>query len=198
MRSYLLLTIVLIAAGCERTPTARPATQPTGDAQVSSARIEAANPPATQPVERAPSVVLIDQKPRNFPPAILQLRNRDGQLVAVLMSDDPKSAIDDNYHGNSFYLEMPLEISDAKDLPGYVYRYVAPTSERTDAPDGIFLDGTRLQLQPQNVQAKFDGDEGSLVVIVSGQFLEFETREETTLPQRVSVIAKLAVEVKRK
>src|SRR2546429_3985063 len=147
MRRFPLIALAGLLVGCARAQTAGPATQPAGNPQASSARMVPANPPATAPSERAPSVVLIDQKPYTFPPAILQVRNRDGQLSAVLMSDDPKDAIDDNYRGNSFYLEMPLEITELKDLPTYVYRFVSPSSDRTDSPNGIFLDGNRLQLQ---------------------------------------------------
>src|SRR2546430_13235265 len=157
LRGLAFLALIALAVGCDRAQTAGPATQPNGTPQTSSARIAAVNPPATAPAERAPSIVLVDQKPYTFPPAILQIRNRDGQLSAVLMSDDPKDAIDDNYHGNSFYLEMPLEIAELKDLPTYVYRFVSPSSDRTDSPNGIFLDGNRLQLQPQQIQVKFDG-----------------------------------------
>ena len=198
MRSVPILVLVGLLIGCERAQTAGPATQPAGNAQASSAVIQPANPPATAPAEPVPSVVLVDQKPIAFPPAILQLHNRDGQLTAILMSDDPKSALDENYHGNSFYLEMPLEVTDAKDLPSYVYRYVAPTSERTDSPNGIFLDGNRIQLQPSQMQVKFEGDESSLSVMLSGQFLQFETRDDTTPPVHVQVTSKLEPQMKKK
>src|SRR4051794_29023465 len=176
MRRLPLIALVALLVGCDRAQTAGPATQPAGTAQASAARIASANSPTTAPAERAPSVVLIDQKTYTFPPAILQVRNRDGQLSAVLMSDDPKDAIDDSYHGNSFYLEMPLEITEVKDLPTYIYRFVSPSSDRTDSPNGIFLDGNRLQLQPQQIQVKFDGDESTMTLMVSGYFLQFETR----------------------
>src|SRR3954464_5358149 len=112
MRSVSILMLAGLLIGCDRAQTAGPATKPAGNAQTSSARIEPANPPTTAPTERAPAVLLVEQKPLTFPPAILQISNHDGQLMATLMSDDPKAAIDDNYHGNSFYLEMPLQMSD--------------------------------------------------------------------------------------
>ena len=198
MRRFPLIALVALLVGCDRGQTAGPATQPAGNPQASSARIAAANPPATAPAQRAPSVVLIDQKPYTFPPAILQVRNRDGQLSAVLMSDDPKDAIDDNYHGNSFYLEMPLEITEVKELPTYLYRFVSPSSDRTDSPNGIFLDGNRLQLQPQQIQVKFDGDESNMSLMVSGYFLQFETRDDTIVPKRVLVRSSLEAEVRKK
>jgi hypothetical protein len=198
MRLILLLAAVGLLTGCERAQTAGPASQPAGNAQTSAARIEPAAPPTTEPAERAPSIVMIDQKRVTFPPAILQVRNRDGQLTAILMSDDPKDAINDNYHGNSFYLEMPLEVTDLKDLPSDVYRYTSANSERTDSPNGIFLDGNRLQLQPADIQVKFEGDNSPMNVTLAGQFLQFETHDDTIAPKRVAVIARMDVDVKKK
>ena len=176
---------VATVAGCSRSQTAGPTSQPTGNAQVSSATIPPAAPPTTAPIVRTPATILIDQKPLPFPPAVLQIRNRDGQLMAVLMSDDPKEAINEDYHGNSFYLEMPLEITDEKDLADYVYRYDSPSSDRTDSPNGIFLDGNRQQLQPATMQVKFQGDENSMQILLSGQFLQFDP-PMTASPQSAS------------
>jgi hypothetical protein len=197
MRTCPILVLVGLLIGCDRAQTAGPATQPAGNAQTSAAVIQPASP-TTAPAEPIPAVVWVDQKSLTFPPAILQLRTRDAQLTAILMSDDPKSAIDDNYHGNSFYLEMPLGLNDPKELSSYIYRFDAPTSERTDSPNGIFLDGNRLQLQPSQLQVKFEGDEKSMGVMLSGSFLEFETRDDTAAPKQVRVVSKMEVQVKQK
>lgn len=197
LRGFAIGAMIALLVSCDRAQTAGPATQPAGNPQASAARITPANP-STAPAERAPSVILVDQKPYTFPSAILQIRNRDGQLSAVLMSDDPKDAIDDNYHGNSFYLEMPLELTDLKELPTYIYRYASPTSDRTDSPNGIFLDGNRLQLQPQQIQVKFEGDESNMTLMLSGQFLQFETRDDTVIPKHVVVRSSLLAEVRKK
>jgi hypothetical protein len=192
-------TIVLGAAllGCDRSQTAGSATQPSGNPQTSAAHIAPATAPTTGPVARAPSILLLDQKPITFPPAIVQLRTRDGQMMAILMSDDPKDAIEDNYHGTSFYIEMPLDITDQKDLADYVYRYAAPSTDRTDSPNGIFLDGNRVQLEPANMQVGFTaGEDGSMTVMLSGSFQRFETRDDTTSPNVVKVMAKLDALVK--
>jgi hypothetical protein len=187
-----------LLAGCARSQPASPTSKPAGNAQVSSATIPPANPPTTAPIVRAPATILINQKPLVFPPAVLQIRNRDGQLMAVLMSDDPKDAINEDYHGNSFYLEMPLELTDEKDLANYVYRYDSPSSDRTDSPNGIFLDGNRQQLQPATMQVKFIGDETSMQVQLSGEFLQFNPRDDSVAPKRVGVMAQLDTEVRKK
>jgi hypothetical protein len=141
---------------------------------------------------------VIDQKPVSFPPAVLRTRVHDGQLIAVLMSDDPKDAVDDNYHGNSFYLEMPMDGAEMKDLPGFVYRYVAPTNERSDSLNGIFLDGNRQQLQPLRIQVKFEGAEPTMSVSISGHFLQVDTKDETVPTREAQVTARLEAEVKKK
>src|SRR5581483_11338557 len=199
MRRVTMLLWVGLVWGCNRPQTAGPTSQPAGTARQSSARIEPANPPATAPAERAPTFVYIEQKQLTFPPAILQVQNRDNQCNAILMSDDPKSAIEDNYHGNSFYLEMPLMVSDPKDLPSYSYQYQAPTSDRTDSPDGIFLDGNRLQLQPLMMQVKFeDAGGGAIEVTLKGTFLEFDTRDDTVPAKKVNVVSQIPVELRVK
>jgi hypothetical protein len=194
----LVIALVAVMVGCNRAQTAGPTTQQSGTAQTSAATIEPTSAPATEPVVRAPSVILIDQKAYSFPPALLQIRNRDGQLTAILMSDDPKDAINEDYHGNSFYLEMPLEVADVKDLPDFVYRYSSPTSEKTDSPNGIFLDGNRLQLQPASIQAMFSGDANLMTVTLSGQCLQFQTREDTQEAKHVGVMGQLQAVVKQK
>jgi hypothetical protein len=197
MRRAAILALVGLLIGCNRAQQAGPATKPAGNAQTSAARIEPANP-TTAPTERAPTVVMLDQKPLSFPPAILQVRTRDGQFTGILMSDDPKDAIDENYHGNSFLLEMPLQVTDLKDLNGDVFRYDSPTSEQTDSPYGIFLDGGRIQLQPLQMQVSFEGDESSMTATVSGRFLEFATRDDTVPPKQVNVVSKMDLVVKMK
>ena len=196
MRFFPIL-LLGVMIGCDRGQQAGPASQPAGNPQPSAAHIEPANTPTTGPIERDPAVVMIDQKPITFPPAILRVRNRDGQLTAVLMSDDPKQAIDDNYHGNSFYFELPLDVSDAKQLPNsdpFVYK--APSSEANDSPNGIFLDGNHIRLQPSMMQIKFENADPGLVVVLSGQFLQFETRDDTLAPQHVQAAARLDAVVK--
>ena len=76
---------------------------------------------------------MIDQKRVEFPPAILQLRQKDERLSALLLSDDPKDAIDDNYKGNSFYMHMPVDAADVKDLTSTAWHYQAPSSERSES-----------------------------------------------------------------
>ena len=101
MRTLPVIALPIIAfvgmlIGCDRASSDQRAQKPAGDPQTSSARIEATKAPTTEP-DRAPAVLVIDQNPVSFPPALLRTRVHDGQLIAVLMSDDPKDAIDDKF-----------------------------------------------------------------------------------------------------
>jgi hypothetical protein len=212
--SCLLLTVTI---GCDRrnasagstssataahSSTSRPATAPAVLAAATTA--PTSGPSSTQAAQRPPAVLIIDQQRREFPSAILHLRHKNDRLVVILMSDDPKAAVDENYSGNSFYLEMPVEAADAKELSMTVWHYEAPSSDRTDSPDGIFLDGNKKQLQPSNVTVHFEadataGDEPKVMAVdVSGNFLLFDTHDDTIPPKLVPVVGHLAAELRTK
>jgi hypothetical protein len=192
-----------LVAGCDRkgaAPTAAPSaakrqatsqpTAPTDDGDTSVA--SAASVPTTQPR----SVILIDQKRYEFPAAILQIRQKGERLSALLLSDDPKDAIDENYHGNSFFLHMPVDAADIKDLTSTAWHYVAPSSERSDTPDGIYLDGNRRQLEPSNITVRFQGDKPAMEIDLSGTFLMYDTRDENAAPKVANVNGHLVAQVK--
>ncbi len=133
-----------------------------------------------------------------FPAARLRIDESDGKVVARLFSDDPKgAALDENYDGNSFYLQIELDADDvnngdANDLDGVVLTYRASTSERDDSPYGIFLEGRRWVLQPGDVKVAFEGTASPLAVHVTGTFLMFDTDDETAKPTRAQVGATLS------
>jgi hypothetical protein len=161
--------------------------------------------PTTGPASNRPrAAMMIDERRYDFPPAILRIKPKNDRLLVLLMSDDPKDALDENYNGNSFYLEMPVEAADVKDLSSAVWHYVAPSSDRTDTPDGIFLDGNRKQLQASNVTVHFEADATdpdhpkAMAVDISGTFLLFDTHDDNVPPKVVPVVAHLAAEVKLK
>jgi hypothetical protein len=117
------------------------------------------------------------------------LEQEDDKIVATLYSDDPKEALKPNYTGNSFYLRMPLEISDAADLPQAQWQYQARSgAERDDLPYGIFLRGRQTQLQPFDVRATFARDGNDVLVTLSGQFQIIDA-STTRGPVRVTPVA---------
>lgn len=133
--------------------------------------------------------MLIDGRRVEFPPAKLAVRTRGGQVLAVLYSDDPPEAIHDSYTGNSFYIEMLLDIADPNELATAHWSFKAPSSDRTDTVTGIYLDGRKRQLQPSDVVVQFDGSTTPLTVVLRGTFLLFEASQDHTIPGRLVPVA---------
>lgn len=197
--SRYLLTVSLLAlaaCGCDRaaargqkraapveasTVAADPA--PT-DAQTAGATQPQTNPADTQP---ANAFLSIDGRLTEFPPARLRLRKTEDGVAVLLFSDDPRNATSAQYKGNSFYFDVALRVNDPADVPGAEYFYKAPTSEPVESPNGIFLDGTAIQLQPQDVVIRFDGEGKKLMAQVSGRFLFVPTTGEAQ-PGRFSAV----------
>jgi hypothetical protein len=140
--------------------------------------------------------MLIDKQRIEFPPARLAMRTRDGEALVLLHSDDPPDAIDDDYMGNSYYIEMTLDVPESVELSAARWAFKAPTSERIDTDNGIYLDGRKRHLQPFDVTVEFDGQASPVKVWLSGQFLEFDASEGRTVPGRiVAVTAELDAEL---
>jgi hypothetical protein len=134
-----------------------------------------------------------------FPAAKLRVDEADGKVVVRLFSDDPKgAALDPNYVGNSFYLQLDAEPDDAKDLNGVALKYQQPTHERDDTPYGIFLEGRRWVLQPADITVAFSGTKSPLDVQLNGKFLLFDSSDETAKPKTAEVTAKLSAAVQAK
>src|SRR5437016_1126518 len=121
-RATVLILLGALVCGCEkrsqsmRAPVApAPATAPS----------KAATEPATQAATRPVSIINIDGHSLIFPAARLRFEEDGDRVVALLFSDDPPAALKDNYEGNSFYLQIPLEIDDAKKLAGATWTFKA-------------------------------------------------------------------------
>ena len=196
--STTLLTCLIV--GCDRSPVAtpNPSTAPASDATLAA---QATTQPAIEPASTQPRAasMLIDARLVQFPPARLVLKTR-GNVHALLFSDDPPDAIRDDYAGNSFYLDMPLDIDAPDQLATTRWIYKAPTSERSDTVSGIYLDGRKKHLQPFDVVAEFDHEPGRAVkVYLSGQFLLFGADDDPTSPgQLVLVSAEIEAVVAQK
>lgn len=176
-----------LAFGCDRNP------QPAPTASGQSTPAVPTNSFNADATAAQPSVVLlIDGERSEFPPARLVVDDRNGKTVALLMSDDPPQAINDDYAGNSYYLEM--EFDDL--LPtvrGQVWFYEAPSTDKQDSPNGIFLQGHRQQLQPFQVKVQFQQIDGGDVAWVSGTFHLYASGARPQLPRVVSVTGRLPV-----
>lgn len=158
VRTIAIAAMTVALAACNRR----------GHSQESPPRTAAAPPATTAPSTAtaattdaaAISYIMIDHRVYAFPAARLRIRRprQDGETVrAILFSNDPREAIQDDYHGNSFYLEMDLDTPDASQLASNPWIYRSPSSDRVESPTtGIFLDGTRQQIQPLDVRVDFD------------------------------------------
>ena len=177
--------MVLQPAG-EGSPSTLPATRPTGDpATRPGDEAEPARPVAYMIIENGQG----ELEPVEFPPAKLFLkRAADGRVRAHLYSDDPPEAMKPGWRGDSFYFEMELEIPAdsrrpigagkgsvvaADELAAAEWLFRSETSERSDAPSGIFLGGDK-QLQPIDVAVAFQPLDDELVMVtLVGTFAEF-------------------------
>ena len=139
--------------------------------------------------------MLIDGKRVEFPPAKLRVRDRGDTLAAILYSDDPKTAIDDKYDGNSFYFDMSLDVTDLRELGSAQWNFKATTSERLETVSGIFIEGRKYHLQPSDVHVEFDRSESPVTAWVQGTFLMFDPTDETLPPKVVLVKAELKADL---
>lgn len=189
-RGMLLAGAILLSLSCDEPAPSSPKTTP------QSPQVSPATLPATQPA-REPSSMMIDQARVEFPPVLLRLSREDNQFILLLCSDDPKEAFKDDYRGNSFYIELPVTTEEALALSGKTWVIKTRSSERTESLNGIFLDGNRKQLQPDQVTFRIDGDDPEMTLTMGGTFLEFDTRDEKIPPRLVPVSGRFVCALKR-
>jgi hypothetical protein len=195
-------------AACDRPPQPQP-TAPGGPATQPAAAVASADPLAatTAPVDAAAtqptaSALSIRGKLVSFPPAVLRLEEDDGGITCLLYSDDPKTAMEDGYDGNSYYLRFPLDIDDPARLPTAVWTYKATTSQPEESPYGIFLEGRRWQLHPDDVRVEFQGtpDAPPVTVWLGGMFRAVNTIDDPHPGQQhpqVTVMGKLTASLQQ-
>lgn len=212
-RAAVALIAVLAVGGCEQRvreadadppKSAAPPTQPAA-AQPAEPVVAAAEPapavlPQTKPAEPPMPVLsflMIDGLGAHFPPTKLLLHEDDGRIRAELFSDLPRSAIQ-HYDGNELYLEIDLEGAEPKQLDGASWRYKSMSSDRADSVNGIFLNGQRRHLQPDDVLVKFERRGDQLLARIIGQFRAYEPGTPDALAPFVGVRGEVPVEVVEK
>jgi len=186
--------VAMIVIGCERN-TPAPTSATIAPATTTASANEPTTSPATQP---AFSLVNINGHSTVFPPARMRIERDDDHLIAILFSDDPREALNENYTGNSFYLRMDLDINDPAEIGATEWRHKTPSSaQHEDSPYGLFLSGRKSQLQPFDVTARFRRDEhGAVTVLMSGQFEVVSANgADHGSPQIVPVGAELPVRI---
>jgi hypothetical protein len=176
--------------GAASSPSAPNSAHPSDDAaQTAAATQPAGRSSDTQP---ASSFLTVDGRITKFPSARLRLTKTDDGVRALLFSDDPKEAISASYGGNSFYFDVPLKIAEPAEIAEADYSYRAPSSDsEEDSPNGIFLNGMRVHLQPQDIVITFDGDSPKVMAHVAGRFLVVNTTAQSAPGQFVPVTGTL-------
>jgi hypothetical protein len=150
---------------------------------------------STQPTTLPSAVLNIDGKPTQFPSAKLVLTKKSGGIRALLCSDDPATAIESNYAGNSFMLDMKLEIENPQDLASAVWQFKTVNQGTHNSTNGIFLNGARRQMQPADVKVTFEKDGDQVVASLSGQFLLLDSHDTGAAPKTVDVSGRLSAVV---
>ena len=133
----------------------------------------------------------LNGEPISFPAAKLVIVKKGAGLNAIFCSDDPPTAIEPSYSGNSFMIDMKLDIDDAVDLPDATWVHKADKREAQDITSGIFINGTKRQLQPYDVKITFTKSADGLITNISGEFYELNSRESVSSGTIVKVSGQL-------
>jgi hypothetical protein len=190
-RVVALIAVSMVAiVGCDRSSTTSTGAPATQKVAINS------DPTTLATTQSLPAYIWVDDRMFQFPPAKVIVKHKDDQMMALLFSDDPPEAINDNYMGNSFYLELTeMETPEVGKLAGASWGFKAPNSERAESVSGIFLQGRRSHLQPFDVRIQFDTTESPVTARIAGTFLQFDESDAKSPGKLVTVRAELMVEV---
>jgi hypothetical protein len=195
--SILSSTILLGAlSGCDdpNSSAMRPRNRQTtaGSSAVASSQTNDSSAVSVAYPTTPPSVLLIDGNEIQFPAAKLAVMHRGtGGYVLRLCTDDPPTAIDPGYAGNSYVLDLWVPIDRISNLPGYQMDY-KPSPD--DSVSGIFLHGFREQLHVLGAHLLFQKDGDGMVISITGQCERTDPRNPAARPQRVTLSAHLQVD----
>jgi hypothetical protein len=169
-------------AGCKGSAPPAPATRPA----------RAATHPATRADARpAATVFTIDGLPTEFPHPILHVEPRDADAAVQLYSGDAASP--QSPQANAYYFDMVLDEQDAADLNGAQWHFRATNRDRLDAPNGLFLGGDEIALQPFDVTVLFIQHGKQVTAELDGEFLSFSEQESAPVEKTVHVTGRLTV-----
>jgi hypothetical protein len=139
----------------------------------------------TAPTTRPVSILNIDGKAVQFAPSKMIATKQGGGLNVVLSSDDTANS------NTSFVFEMRLDVETVEDISSIAWTFKAPNDEPRDSTDGIFLENGRRQLQPSDVKVTFQKQGETIVANIAGEFISFDTQDQTLPVQIVDVDGQL-------
>ncbi len=198
----LLANFGICAVGCDDAPKATKVTvtttttQPAATTQPMALSV-ATTEPAVVDALPSKSFLMINDRRVEFPRARLRVRQTQPRLMVMLFSDDPNTAIDDNYQGNSYYFELALNCNDPHQLATLMWNYHASSSDHVDSVNGLFLEGGKTHLQPVDAHVQFVPMGGRWVVTLSGDFLQFNPKDSTVAALPKFVNGAVTVELER-
>lgn len=140
-----------------------------------------------------PAMIEIGGAEYDFPPVELRLKSREGRVIAQLVSDDPPAAAEEDYTGNSIYLEFPLDIPENRSLAGAHWEQTSATSDRDEELNGVYLRGQQIAIQPAQFRIDALDDVSPVKLRMSGTFLWFD---EQNAGKPVELKAELMATVK--
>ena len=202
IRATLSLLIAAVAIGCDdgsksTAPTPGQSAPPPATAPSSAGPATTASATENVATQPASSLMNINGHLTTFPAARLRLESDGQNVVALLYSDDPREALKSNYTGNSFYLRMVLDITDASKLSDANWNYTAPSSSdrEADSPYGIFLGGRKIALQPYKVSGRFKTESDGTTALMMGNFQVLDDTPGRGPAQLLPVSAELPVKI---
>jgi len=160
-KTLVAIVLALSVVGCKRSSDAPPA--PT--------TMPATTSPTTEPVSLPTSVVTIDGSPTAFPTCRIKLDDTTsaGSVTVVLYTDD--AALVDDRTANTVLLSMPVSVDDVTELPSSSCHITGQSKDaENDTPNGLFLNGSTIQLVPIDVDVTFTGDAHVITATISGTF----------------------------
>lgn len=186
-----LLAIAAGIAGCNRQPANAPATAPASAPAETHARvIESTTAPA------GPVAIWISQHRYEFPPVTMYLQNMGDEVAADLVSNDPPEAANDDYGGNSLFLQLLMVPGEAGSLDGSQWKVQPPNEDDGHSTGGIFLHGEHKILQPKEVSFSFAGTGKTVTIVLNGTFEMLDETNSNSAEEPLAVMAEIPVQVK--
>jgi hypothetical protein len=190
------VAVLMGAAGCDDraqttpTPTSRPSVVAAAPRPLQAVVLATTNATTAAYPMRPPSYLTLDGREVAFPAAKMALIGHGtGGFTLRLCSDDPPTAIDPGYSGNSYVLDIRLAIDHLSELPAATWDFKHEDGREGggDSASGIYLHGYEEQYHPDEVHVSFQKNGDELLSYISGTFLHSNPANPVAPAERVQV-----------